>query len=103
MKRFRNARSINTASPEEQLAWMRSLPAKRGAAKRIAGLPVWDGHVRFGDVDDAPWSDEDIHTETWASLQLMARGEGHCGSQNDPNDPPVVKRDILNHPYDPWR
>lgn len=95
--------------PVEYMKRMRRMPAAPGAAARLAELPPWDGKVRFylqcpytGRVDDAPWSDEEIHYEAWRNLRNMVAGYGIGGTKDDPNDPPIVTKDIREHPNDPW-
>ncbi len=84
------------------------LRAGRITAKRLAGIPEWDGVMRFN------YRDEKKHMQLWegdapavqleAQIALYAAARGSfdgCVSEistamkNDPEDPPVVRFDIL--------
>jgi hypothetical protein len=93
-RRFRNA--VFT------LEGMRALPARPGAQQRLAQLPEWDGTLRFKqDGFQRIWTDEEIQDAAQEGLYSMAAGA--CGytpadcraRENDPNDPPAVKQQIL--------
>lgn len=85
---------------------LRRMPAGRGAAKRVAGIPEWDGEVRFqithrgqSTKEWIAWPPGMLTHEACASLYDMARGayDPPLGIEmkNDPNDPPAVRLDIL--------
>ena len=84
---------------------LRNTPSRAGAGRRIAGIPYWDGHVRFPKHTGAEiWPPEKLTHEASIALYDMARGafEGRLGEEmkNDPNDPVIVRFDILKqgHP-----
>lgn len=80
-------------------------PSRPGARERMAGIPQWDGHVRFPKVTgNKIWSSKELMHEARIALYDMARRgfDGSLGDEmaDDPEDPPIVRRDILNqgHP-----
>lgn len=102
-RRLRVPRYIEALPPEEQLTFMRSLPAAPFWQRRLAALPEWDGTIRFPHTgDNAPWSDEELQRAAWDALRGKARGAKALETKTDPNDPPIVGQDIQSHPRGPY-
>ncbi len=99
----RRYHDVSTAPPEVQQAFIRNLRPKPGFRDRLAGIPEWDGEVRYPSTgDNNPWSDREIHVAAWEALRRMASGQGWKGSKDDPNDPPAVTADIRARPFGPY-
>jgi hypothetical protein len=77
---------------------MKRMPARPGAARRLAQLPDWDGLVY---AHGQTWSNEAINDAAQEALFLAAIGQigwtpADCRArERDPNDPPAVGRDII--------
>jgi hypothetical protein len=98
---------LSTMGPQEQLAFMRSVRPQPGARARLAAVPEWDGVMRFPSTgSEEPWTDWEIQASAWEALRYMATGrfgKTFPLAEDDPNDPPAVKQDILVHRFNPWK
>lgn len=102
-RRLRVPRYTSVLAPEEQFAFMRSLPVRRGARQRLAGVPEWDGTVRFPQTgDNEPWSDEELAAAAWQAMRDFGVFTGEQLEVKLANDPRAVVQDIRSHPEGPW-